>query len=106
MSTTTTKKETKPPSSSGTARPKATPTTKGKDAKAHEEPPKEVENPDSKAQLIETSGFGRFEFIDGTIYEGQWKILNGVKMRHGEGTLKHGGKKIFREINLSRYNRR
>ncbi len=89
----TTKKETKPPSSSGTARPKNTPTGKGKDSKVPEEPPKEVESPDSKVQQIETSGFGRFEFIDGTIYEGQWKILNGVKVRHGEGNIKHGGKR-------------
>jgi len=41
---------------------------------------------------IETDGFGKFEFIDGTIYEGQWKLINGVKMRHGEGVLRHAGK--------------
>jgi len=40
---------------------------------------------------IETDGFGKFEFIDGTIYEGQWKLINGVKMRHGEGVLRHAG---------------
>ena len=44
---------------------------------------------------IETDGFGKFEFIDGTIYEGQWKLINGVKMRHGEGVLRHAGIGIF-----------
>ena len=41
---------------------------------------------------IETEGFGRFEYSNGTIYEGQWKIVgNNVKVKHGEGTLTHAG---------------
>lgn len=88
-----TKKETKPPSSKGDSRPKNVVAGKagtGKDKK--EEDIKQEEPVDQKVQYIETEGFGRFEFIDGTIYEGQWKISGGLKMRHGEGTLKHGGK--------------
>ncbi len=54
-------------------------------------PPEPENNPEQNIVQIETEGFGKFEFIDGTIYEGQWKLINGVKMRHGEGTLKHSG---------------
>lgn len=36
---------------------------------------------------IETEGHGRFEYMDGTVYEGQWKIINGKKMKHGRGTI-------------------
>lgn len=32
---------------------------------------------------------GRFEYQNGTIYEGQWKETNGIKMKHGEGYLIH-----------------
>jgi hypothetical protein len=47
--------------------------------------------PEQNVVHIETEGFGKFEFIDGTIYEGQWKLVDNVKMRHGEGTLRHAG---------------
>ena len=47
--------------------------------------------PEQNVVHIETEGFGKFEFIDGTIYEGQWKLIDNVKMRHGEGTLRHSG---------------
>lgn len=41
---------------------------------------------------IETEGFGRFEYANGTIYEGQWKIIgNNQKVKHGEGSLIHAG---------------
>ena len=50
-----------------------------------------IEDEDTKVQNIETEGFGRFEFIDGTIYEGQWKLIRNAKMRDGEGLIKHGG---------------
>ncbi|KAL4477729.1 hypothetical protein ABPG72_018903 [Tetrahymena utriculariae] len=38
-------------------------------------------------QHIEMEGFGRFEYRNGLVYEGQWKLVNGVKMKHGEGVL-------------------
>ena len=75
------KKSGKPGTSSGKSKPEP----------KIEEPVKiepEV-NPEQNVVHIETEGFGKFEFIDGTIYEGQWKLIDGVKMRHGEGTLRH-----------------
>ena len=33
------------------------------------------------------SGFGRFEYINGTLYIGNWKLLNGVKVKHGHGKI-------------------
>lgn len=39
-------------------------------------------------------GFGRFEYRNGLVYEGQWKLFNGAKMKHGEGVL------IFQGISL------
>lgn len=40
---------------------------------------------------IETEGLGRFEYVNGTVYEGQWKLINGQKMKYGWGKLVHGG---------------
>lgn len=39
-----------------------------------EEPPKEEEQ--IATTKIETEGFGRFEYPNGIIYEGQWKLEN------------------------------
>lgn len=41
--------------------------------------------------VIETEGFGRFEYSNGTVYEGHWKLLEGHKVKHGEGVLVHAG---------------
>jgi len=38
---------------------------------------------------VVNEGFGRFEYQNGTIYEGQWKNFDGKKMKHGEGHLIH-----------------
>jgi hypothetical protein len=40
---------------------------------------------------VESEGFGRFEYRNGSIYEGQWKLIKGVRMKHGEGLLTHPG---------------
>ncbi len=93
-----TKTQSKPPSSreSRKGKPvsgKETANSKERNQKELEEQQKlDNENAELKNQHIEMEGFGRFEFIDGTIYEGQWRVVNGIKMRHGEGVLKHGGK--------------
>jgi len=93
-----TKNTAKPPSSRESRKGK--PTSGKETASSKERNQKEledqqqkpdIENAEQKIQHLETEGFGRFEFIDGTIYEGQWKLVNGIKMRHGEGVLKHGG---------------
>ena len=44
----------------------------------------------TKQNMLDT-GFGRFEYQNGTIYEGQWKEIDGAKMKHGEGYLVHAG---------------
>ena len=36
---------------------------------------------------IPQSGFGRFEYINGTLYQGNWKLHNGVKVKHGHGKI-------------------
>lgn len=66
---------------------------KGKDIKKEniDEIKKEEETEVTKAQTMENEGFGRFEYRNGARYEGHWKIINGVKMKHGEGTLIHPG---------------
>ena len=67
-------------------------------AQAKPEEPKVEEKSDANIEVkkqtmqIETEGFGRFEYGNGTIYEGQWKIVgNNIKVKHGEGTLIHAG---------------
>ncbi|EGR29752.1 MORN repeat protein, partial [Ichthyophthirius multifiliis] len=47
------------------------------------EPPKE----EHLQQTIEQEGFGRFEYRNGLVYEGQWKLFNNQKVKHGEGVL-------------------
>ena len=82
----------KPPSrAEGDARKKSTAVKPGTNA-VQETPRLETEGNEEKNVVhIETEGFGKFEFIDGTIYEGQWKLISSVKMRHGEGVLRHAG---------------
>lgn len=55
--------------------------------------PEEEEKPEEKPQVIR-HGFGRFEYQNGTIYEGQWIEVDGVKAKHGEGYLVHAGNNI------------
>ena len=43
----------------------------------HEEPVKEVPQ----------SGFGRFEYSNGTLFVGNWKLSHGHKVKHGHGKI-------------------
>lgn len=52
---------------------------KGKAAAPVEEPPEEEAAPE-----IPKSGFGKFEYIDQTLYVGEWKLMDdGTKVKHG-----------------------
>eukprot|EP01017_Pseudomicrothorax_dubius_P043936 TRINITY_DN7385_c0_g1_i1.p1 TRINITY_DN7385_c0_g1~~TRINITY_DN7385_c0_g1_i1.p1 ORF type:complete len:297 (+),score=90.66 TRINITY_DN7385_c0_g1_i1:313-1203(+) len=65
-----------------------------KDTKVIKEEPVEVKHPEENAgtlEKIETEGYGRFEYRNGTVYEGHWILLNGRKVKNGEGTLIHAG---------------
>jgi hypothetical protein len=44
--------------------------------------------------LVDESNAGRFEYQNGTIYEGQWIEVNSVKTKHGEGYLLHASSNI------------
>lgn len=37
------------------------------------------------------SGIGRFEYINGTMYQGNWKLLSGAKVKHGFGKITYSG---------------
>lgn len=37
------------------------------------------------------SGIGRFEYINGTMYSGNWKLHNGAKVKHGFGKITFSG---------------
>jgi hypothetical protein len=39
------------------------------------------------AKEVPQSGYGRFEYINGTMYLGNWKLHNGVKVKHGHGKI-------------------
>ena len=55
------------------------------------EPKKEVvEEPVIEEPVIpphELKGFGRFDYPGNAFYEGEWHLFNGIKMKHGQGTL-------------------
>lgn len=56
-----------------------------KDAKnAVEEPPKDVEPEPLPHELV---GYGRYEYLNGVVYEGNWKLIKGVKVKHGFGKM-------------------
>lgn len=42
---------------------------------------------DETAKEVPQSGFGRFEYINGTLYQGNWKLHNGAKVKHGHGKI-------------------
>jgi hypothetical protein len=39
---------------------------------------------------VPQEGCGKFEYINGTNYEGDWKIFDSVKTKHGKGRIVHG----------------
>ena len=53
------------------------------------EPPPEEQPPPIPAH--ELAGYGKFEYVDGSVYQGHWKLFDGIKKKHGEGVLKIPG---------------
>lgn len=37
------------------------------------------------------NGFGKFEYINQTLYIGEWKITRGRKVKHGQGKITFPG---------------
>ena len=56
-------------------------------------PPPQPEVTQEKEEIKEVpqSGIGRFEYINGTMYQGNWKLSNGVKVKHGHGKITFSG---------------
>ena len=46
-----------------------------------------AEAPKEEVKEVPQSGYGRFEYINGTLYVGNWKLLNGAKVKHGQGRI-------------------
>lgn len=42
---------------------------------------------------VPQEGHGQFEYKDGTTFVGNWKLVNGNKLKHGHGKVKHAGVK-------------
>jgi hypothetical protein len=59
------------------AQPVAAPVQEAAPVAHVEEPVKEVPQ----------SGFGRFEYSNGTLYVGNWKLSHGHKVKHGHGKI-------------------
>lgn len=64
---------------------KPTPTEKRLDSK----PNKKSEENDGEEVKNNSGGYGKFAFQNQIIYEGQYKIINGERVRDGKGTLLH-----------------
>lgn len=60
-----------------------------KDAKSVPEPPVEEQPPPIPPHELE--GYGRFQYLDGATYEGNWRLFDGIKKKHGQGVLKVPG---------------
>ena len=50
----------------------------GKDAQPAAAAEAEEQEPE-----VPQEGFGKFEYINQTMYMGQWKLVNGRKVKHG-----------------------
>lgn len=60
-------------------------------AKKPAEPvPQEEEEKIEEVPQVPQEGSGKFEYINGTQYEGEWKMFGNVKMKHGKGKIIHG----------------
>ena len=86
MSKTLTKDNKKPPSSQGERTDRSNLKTPLSVEKLEVKPAET----NQRIPIIENKSFGKFEYINGVIYEGQWELINGIKMKQGEGILKHG----------------
>ena len=60
-----------------------------KEAKVEEK--KEPEKVEEKQEqpVMEMTGYDRFEYSNGIVYVGNWKLTNGVKVKEGHGKLTH-----------------
>lgn len=47
--------------------------------------------PEEKIPEVPQFGFGKFEYKDQTCYTGNWKMLEGVKVKHGHGKITFPG---------------
>ena len=54
-----------------------------KDLKAEEA----VKEPEPEPLPHEFNGYGRFEYISGVVYEGNWQLSKGKKMKNGYGRI-------------------
>jgi len=52
---------------------------------------KQVPGAPRPEKLLETKGFGKFEYKSGIIYEGQWCMFDAERKKHGEGILRFPG---------------
>lgn len=39
---------------------------------------------------VPQTGFGRFEYINDSVYEGNWRLFGELKLKHGHGKITHG----------------
>ncbi|CAI2374964.1 unnamed protein product [Moneuplotes crassus] len=58
--------------------------------KKAQEPQVEEQEEQEEVPQVPQEGTGKFEYIDGTSYEGEWHLFDGVKMKHGKGIIIHG----------------
>jgi len=68
----------------------APPVAGGKDAGGKDIANKEGERQETAPQGPQ-KGFGRFEYINQTMYIGEWKIHKGRKVKHGQGKITFPG---------------
>lgn len=46
-----------------------------------------VAHSEEPVKEVPQSGFGRFEYSNGTLYVGNWKLSHGHKVKHGHGKI-------------------
>ena len=60
-----------------------------KEEKKSEEKVEEAPVEEKKEPSLEITGYDRFEYSNGIVYTGNWKLHNGIKIKEGYGKLTH-----------------
>jgi len=60
---------------------------KTEEKKASDEDQEQQE--EKKEAVLELTGYDRFEYSNGIVYTGNWKLTNGAKVKEGHGKLSH-----------------
>ena len=52
--------------------------------------PEPAEEEEPQEEQVPQSGEGSFAYVNDSVYDGEWQIFDGKKLKHGKGKIVHG----------------